>query len=283
LAEYHHTEGICLRRLEFSNTSQVASFLTPDTGRLSVIAKGVTRAPKKGIRTGFDLLGRYELIYTTRRFGSLQNLTYRWLEEDFRGMRLALQRVLCGYYAAELALNFVAEGDPCPGLYKLMLGSLRSFAAGRKLGGTVLLMELGVLHEHGSLPRFDACAECGGALPSRGPVAFSPTGGGALCRRCEAALRADLGGRVTSVRPDVLKGLAALAATGGGAKEAPAPPPRKMLAMSGLLRVHMRSLLGKELRMWKYLQRQELSRSLRRLRRRRTACGTDSGSGAWSP
>lgn len=267
MANYHHTEGICLRRIEYSNTSQVASFLTPDSGRLSVMAKGVTRAPKRGIRTGFDLLGRYELIYTERRAGTLQNLTYRWLREDFRDMRLALERVLCGYYAAELALNFVAEGDPCPALYELMLRSLRRFATGRGLGATVLGLELGVLREHGSLPRFDACAECGQGLPGRGPVAFSPASGGPLCRKCEADLRGAQGGRLTTAGGETLRGLAALGA-GGDGERGPAPKAESALAMSALLRFHMRDLLGKELRMWKYLQRRELSRSLRRLRGR---------------
>ncbi len=265
MATYHHTEGICLRRVDYSNTSQVASFLTPDAGRLSVMAKGVTRAPKKGIRTGFDLLGRYEIVYTLRRPGSLQNLTYRWLREDFRGMQRAVERILCGYYAAELALNFTVEGDPCPRLYALMLEGLASFAAGRRLGGTVVALELGALREHGSCPEFGRCVECGGHLPQRGAIAFSARAGGPLCPRCEEGAAAGLAGRVTSVSGGVLRELAALAGAGGAL---PALPAHRALAISALLRFHMRELLGRELRMWKYLGRRELSRSLRRVRRR---------------
>jgi DNA repair protein RecO (recombination protein O) len=267
LANYHHTEGICLRRIDYSNTSQVASFLTPDSGRLSVLAKGVTRAPKRGIRTGFDLLGRYDLIYTARRYGSLQNLTYRWLKEDFHGLRSALERVICGYYAAELALNFATEGDPCPGLYELMLRSLRNLAAGKKLGVTVLLLELGVLREHGACPTFGACAECGRALPGRGPVPFSPADGGPLCRDCEMKLRAERRWRVTAVSAGVLRQLATLSAQTDADPDAAPLSPKATVAMSAVLRFHMRDLLARELRMWKYLGRQELSRSLTRLRR----------------
>ncbi|MCK4373805.1 MAG: DNA repair protein RecO [Candidatus Brocadiae bacterium] len=267
MAKYHHTEGICLRRVQYSNTSQVASFLTPDAGRLSVMAKGVTRAPKKGVRTGFDLLARYELVYTRRRSGSLQNLTDRWMRESFRDMRCALQRILCGYYAAELMLNFTVEDDPCPALYELLLRSLRSLAAGQRLGLTVLLLELGVLREHGSCPTFDACTECERPVPARGAVLFSPAGGGPLCKECEREKAGSFGGRVTTVRADHLRTLAALnAATDAGAA-LPALPPRKALASSTLLRFHIRDVLGKELRMWKYLQQRELSRSLQRLRR----------------
>jgi len=267
VADYHHTEGICLRRISYSNTSQVASFLTPDAGRLSVIAKGVTRAPKRGIRTGFDLLGRYELVYIARRPGSLQLLTYRWLKEPFRGMCEAPERILCGCCAAELATNFIAEGEPCPEYYNLTLDALRSFAAGRALGYNVLRLEVGALVQHGVCPIFDACVECGKALPAHGAVAFNAADGGPLCRECEEMLDDRASGRVITVRRDVLKAAARVRA------DLAAPPPadmtpQRIVATSRMLRFYMRDQLNKELRMWKYLDGRALSRSLQRLRRR---------------
>jgi hypothetical protein len=43
--------------------------------------------------------------------------------------------------------------------------------------------------------------------------------------------------------------------------------PEEIVAISRLLRFHIRYLLGKELTMWKYLHGRHLSRSLRRLRK----------------
>ncbi|MCD6416929.1 MAG: DNA repair protein RecO [Planctomycetes bacterium] len=259
MARYLRTEGICLRRLDYSNTSQVAGFLTPDAGRLSFMAKGVTRAPKKGVRTGFDLLGRYEIVYTPRRAGGLQNLTYRWLREDFRGLRRSLPSLLCGYYAAELVLNFTMEADPCPRLYQLLLAALRRFASGERLGNTVLMLEAGALVEHGAWPQLGRCVLCGGPLPERGAVTFSAREGGALCAECERGPIPD----TIPLRADLLRELASLP----GRKEVPALPPVRTVALSTALRFHMRYLLGKELRMWEYLQRRKLSRALGRLRR----------------
>ena len=258
VAKYLHSEGICLRRIPYSNTSQVASFLTRDEGRLSFIAKGVTRAPKRGVRTGFDLLGLYELVYTPRPPGMLQNLTDRSLREDFRDIRRSLRRILCGYYAAELGLNFTMEGDPCPHLYELTIEVLRRLATGQRLGATMLQMELGVLGQHGTLPDFGACAVCGRGLPGRGAVTFSPAEGGPVCSRCEEPDR----GRTLPVRADFLNALQQVA--GGGA--VPDVPPQHIVSMSVVARFHIRYILGKELRMWKYLQRRKLSRSLERVR-----------------
>jgi len=274
MARYRRTEGICLRRVHYSNTSQVACLLTPDCGRLSFMAKGVTRAPKRGIRTGFDLLGRYEIVYAARRPGGLQNLTYRWLIEDFRGIRRRMERLLCAYYAAELALNFTVEGDPCPELYGLLVETLRRFAAGRALALNVARLELGALRAHGSCPAFDRCVGCGGRLPARGAVLFSAAEGGPLCRRCEAELRTARRPDATVVRAGTLKALAALDPDTTGPADAREPAGSGAAAMSEVLRFQMRYLLGKELRMWPYLAGRRLSRALGRRGRRAARRGS---------
>ncbi len=266
MARYHHTEGICLRRIDYSNTSQVATFLTPEAGRLSFMARGVTRAPRRGIRHGFDLLGRYELIYTERRTGSLLNLTNRSLMEGFRGLRQALERVLCAYCAAELMLNFTIEAQPCRELYGLLLESLRRFESGENLGLSVLLLELGALRHHGACPSFDVCAECDSKLKLTGTLLFSATHGGPLCAACGRRLYGGPGRYVMQVEGRHLAALAGLAAPPRSRPERVSIKPRQIVAASRLLRFHISHLLGKELRTWKYLQDRHLSRTLQRVR-----------------
>jgi DNA repair protein RecO len=240
---------------------------------MSFMAKGATRAPRKGVRCGFDLLARYDIIYTTPRSGSLQNLTARSMLESFHPMRGALERMLCGYYAADLALNFTAEADPCPGLYRTLLESLRGFATGERLGLGVLLLELAALKEHGTCPAFDECAACqarlleGGRAGKGRRASFSPSHGGPLCRRC---VRGILAGPATPLLPVSTRRLALLAdlaAHPTGRADAEAIPPKHIVAAGRLLRFHMQYLLGKELRMWKYLQQRHMSRTLEHIRR----------------
>lgn len=265
-AKYHRTEGICLRRIDYSNTSQVATFLTADSGRLSFLAKGVKRAPKRGVRTGFDLLASYELIYTERRAGSLLNLTKRSMIESFRGLREALERTLCAYYAAELVLNLTAEGLPCPRLHELLLESLRRFARGENLGLTVLTLEIGALQELGSCPTFEACAECDNKLGRTGRLLFSPSHGGALCASCGHRLYQGATAQALPAQASVLDVLAGLAATPPARPEHLRINPNQIVAASRLLRHHIRYLIDKELRMWKYLQDRHLSKALQRIR-----------------
>jgi DNA repair protein RecO len=269
MARYNRTEGICLRRLDYSNTSQVATFLTPDQGCLSFLAKGVTRAPRKGIRRGFNLLGRYELIYTQRRTGTLRNLTHRNLLEAFGGIRKALAQLLCGYYAVELALSFTIEGDSCPEFYKALLKALRRFDRGENLGLSVLVLELAALREHGSCPSFGACVECGRKVQGSGRLLFSPAQGGPLCRTCGHRLHSEGGGPALSASARDVAFLAGLAAHPPAYPGRVRVPPEQVAAASRMLRFHIRYVLGRELRMWRYLQDGHLGRILARLRRGR--------------
>jgi len=260
MTRYIHTEGICLSRRDWSDTSQIVCMLTPDRGRVSLIVKGATRAPRLGVRRGIDLLGRYDFVYTTRRAGSLQNLTERSLLEGFRGMHAGLESLLCGYYAAELAMHFTIEANPSPRFYGHVLGALRGFDAGEPLGLGVLRLEMAVLHEHGTAPWLDDCARCNATLPETGKLRLSPIDGGVLCPDCTGQgatmpLRASLLPELRNLSRDPVSAVI----TG----------PRRILAMSRALRYLMRDHLHRELRMWRYLHGRRLSRSLYRMTKRR--------------
>jgi len=267
MARYERTEGLCLRRVDYSNTSQVVSFLTPESGRMSFMAKGVIRAPKRGVRCSFDLLERYDLVYARRSAGSLHNLTASTMAESFPGIRKAVERVLCACYAAELVLRFTEEEDPCPRLYEVLLRTLRRLALGQSLGRSVLLLELATLREHGSCPEFSACAECGGTFGARERALCAPAHGGPLCERCAQAAHKGPSNPLLPVSGRHLHLLARIAGLPPGAPDEPGIPPADVVAASSVLHFHMRYLLGREMRMWKYLQDQHLSRTLKRIRR----------------
>ncbi len=263
-AKYQRTEGICLRRVDYSNTSQVATFLTPDRGAIPFMAKGVKRAPKKGIKTSFDLLCRYELVFNEPRYGSLYNLTKRELIEDFRDVRSDLRAIICAYYAAELMLNFTMEGEPCRDLYELLIRVLRMFGSGKKLGLGVLLLEIEVLRHHGSLPVFSVCAECQSPVQDQEQACFSPAHGGALCGSCREKQRSGVRG--------IPAYTAHLALLDRLAEHRPSRPDRisvslgQVRSMSRLTRHMIQYVLGKQLKMWDY----RLFEGPERLRKRGT-------------
>ena len=61
--------------------------------------------------------------------------------------------------------------------------------------------------------------------------------------------------------------LADRAARPSAGLERPGVEPARIVAAARLLRLHTRYVLGKELKMWKYLQERHLSRELARIRK----------------
>jgi len=264
MSVHHHTQGICLRRVDYGDTSQVATLLVPDSGLLAFMARGAKRATKKGVKRGFDLLCRYRLSYRPGRRSSLHTLLDRRMVEDFRGLRTSLQRILHGYAAAELMLNFTVDARPCPELYGRLLDTLRGLARGRNPRTSLLLLEMAALRYDGTLPRFEACVECDVDVTGRDSVLFSALEGGPLCPRCGRGRKEAPGSLMVS---GAHLGIAArLASRPGLEPDRLKLTGRQLDGLVRLIRHHVRFLLGKNLRTWPYLERTTMRRLVRRAR-----------------
>jgi len=57
--------GICLRTVDYSETSQVVSFLTRNTGIVNLLAKG-TKRPKSKSGGAIDLLAEGEMLFSRK-------------------------------------------------------------------------------------------------------------------------------------------------------------------------------------------------------------------------
>jgi len=57
--------GICLRTVDYSETSQVVSFLTRDTGVVNLMAKG-TKRPKSKSGGAIDLLAEGDVLFSRK-------------------------------------------------------------------------------------------------------------------------------------------------------------------------------------------------------------------------
>jgi len=242
------TLALTLRTVDFSETSQVVAVFTRDFGRLSLLGKG-SRRKRRGIQTAIDLFEVLEVVFIEKS-GSLHLLTEWTVKEDFPGLRRDLTRGYAAFFVAELLTSLTEEHDPNPDLFDLARETLS------RLGGTdqpevvVHAFEARLLRLIGLLPRFDACASCGGTLDGPGEVAFAPGAGGALCAACAATVAA---AERIPVSRGALAMLARLAAADSNRVE--------RLRISGTIATDVRkalarvwlSVLGREPEMIKYL------------------------------
>jgi DNA repair protein RecO (recombination protein O) len=180
--QFQRTPGICLHKVDFSETSQVLRFFTPEQGRISCIAKGAKRK-KSAFLAPFEILSVYDLIRIEKRPGTLDILTRAERQRAFVKVRTEYPRFVAACYAAEFIDEFAPDGQPIDGLYDELLRVLERLEAGGPVPDVVFSFETLAFKSLGYLPRVRECGVCQKAV-ARPDAYFSARDGGALCVEC---------------------------------------------------------------------------------------------------
>ncbi|MEE9295726.1 MAG: DNA repair protein RecO [Phycisphaerae bacterium] len=180
--------AIVLKRLEFSESSQVLVVLTRDHGKVRVIAKGIRRSTRRRFSPGIDLLETGEIVLSVRRPGQeALAIISEWKQRQaFSGLREGLDRLHAAQYAGDIVVGLTEEWDPHPAVYDALEGSLGALASGQRVFAVLVALQQALLTETGVGPRLDRCVGCGQAVVD-GDIYFSSFEGGLLCRDCEPA------------------------------------------------------------------------------------------------
>ncbi|HSU69236.1 MAG TPA: DNA repair protein RecO, partial [Tepidisphaeraceae bacterium] len=173
---------ICLRKTEFSETSQILTLFSREHGITRVIAKGAHRRTKAGASRfdgGIDFLDVGEAVFSHDPARELTPLTEWKLQEGHLALRKSLRGIYLGLYSAELVGRLIEEHDPHPELFDRLECTLPELASPRR-EEAFLAFELDLLRESGYLAELFCCVACGTTLDDRGPVYFSPSRGGMI-------------------------------------------------------------------------------------------------------
>ena len=156
---FQRTTAVCLHKVDFSETSQVLRFFTPDSGKINCIAKGSKRK-KSAFLAPFELLSIYDLIRIEKRPGTLDILTKAERVRSFTRLRAAYPSYVAACYAAEFVDEFAPEGHPIEGLYEQLIQVLERLEAGVPAADAVLSFEAQSFRVLGYLPRLRECGVC---------------------------------------------------------------------------------------------------------------------------
>ena len=180
--------AICLQRIDYSETSQVAVVLTREHGKQRLIAKGIKKGRKDHVAVGLDLLefGRVQYVRRPESPETLGTLTGWRQRETFAGLRRDMLGVYGGQYAAEIVGQLTEDGDPHPGLFDAMVGLLESLAERPSLG-LLAGFQRSLLEEIGLMPAFGRCVGCSLATGQARSLHLTAREGGLLCENCEGA------------------------------------------------------------------------------------------------
>lgn len=179
---WHRTEALCLRLVDYSESSQVMRFYTKTNGKISCIAKGSKRR-KSSFRGAFNLLCVYDLVRIDRTSGNLDLVTQAELIEDFHDLARDYDRFSVACYVAEFVDTFTLNAQKVDGLYEITLETLLRLRTESPLPDILFSFEARALRVLGFFPRLRECGVCRGTIT--GPEAyFAPRDGGVICLRC---------------------------------------------------------------------------------------------------
>ena len=202
--------ALLLRRFPFGESSLVLHILTPEAGRVALLAKGAYR-PSSGFFAAFDLFDTLRLRWSSRPGQELGLVTRAQVHARRAALAEDLERYRAGLGLLELAQATAREGHEEHILFRWLEGWLDLLQAGQVPAGLVTIAAgLGLLRQNGLAPAFLACASCGATPGTRtGRVPFSTARGGRLCSAC-AALEHARGQALESLSLNVMRVAASL-------------------------------------------------------------------------
>ena len=186
-------EAVCLRAVDYSETSQIVTLFARAAGKIGAIAKGSKR-PRSAFDGPIEILSYGRIVVTDVDKDKLATLTEFQQQPGFVALRVNLFAMNCCLFAAELVNSLTHEHDAHPQLYDGLLQFLHdvnSQQAGsekRETLALLILFQLTLLREVGLQPVLHRCANCKAAFSEtwRGTY-FSSLANGLICGDCEGS------------------------------------------------------------------------------------------------
>lgn len=175
--------AICIRDLDWSESSQLVVLLTESRGKVRGLAKGSRRNSPSAIARfsgGINLLAQGQVVATTKAT-QLAAVTEWDLRADHYHLRTNLRAQWTAMYAADLIDALLAEEDPHPATYRALLGLLDDTTRD-DTGLPLLRFQWSLLADVGYKPELVQDVETGQPLPDARAYSFDPRLGGLTSR-----------------------------------------------------------------------------------------------------
>ena len=162
---YIVTRGIVLRQTETKEADKILTLLTPDAGKISVIARGARRKSCKYAACAQALAYSEWTLYQKGDWYYANDASPL---ELFTPLQLDLTAMALGFYFAEVTEAVTTADQPCGELLRHLLNGLYALAHMKKPPRLVRpAFEVRLLSLAGYEPLADSCAYCGQETPRR--------------------------------------------------------------------------------------------------------------------
>ncbi|AQQ71679.1 Recombination protein O [Limihaloglobus sulfuriphilus] len=201
--------GLCIRKMDYSETSQILTFFTRGAGVIGGIAKG-SRRNKSAFGGAVELFAAGEIIYIPSKSGGLATITDFAPKPLFSTARTSSTGLNGAYFAAEMLAAFISNNDPHPQLFDRVMRFLVNIQQNKTPEAVLRLLirfQMNLLKDVGLGLDIGRCANCSAAfdkiMQPQSPAAegqssnnftanpsgiyFASDAGGMVCRDCEQA------------------------------------------------------------------------------------------------
>ncbi len=178
--------AICIRAVDYSETSQIVTFFARATGKFTAIAKGSKR-PKSAFDGPIEVFSLGRIVFSDSNREKLATLTEFQQQPGLAGLSKNLFALNCASFAIELLNSLTDDYDPHPQLFDSLLQFLQdiseqrlsadlsagglpkaeasakaeaSRAEGRATISLLILFQLALLKEVGLMPILNYCVNC---------------------------------------------------------------------------------------------------------------------------
>ena len=183
-------KALCIRTIDYSETSQIISFFMRAGGKIAVIAKGAKRR-KSSFGGPIEILSCGDIVFSQNDRNSLATLTEFNRLPLFEGLRKNLFALNSAFFAAELLNTFTHEADGHPQLFDSITGFLTDVQSGpsdRETLALLILFQFTLLSQTGILPVLQSCLNCKTPLNDRWRQHyFSSAANGLICHDCQGS------------------------------------------------------------------------------------------------
>ena len=252
--------AICIRAIDYSETSQIVTFFARATGKISAIAKGSKRA-KSALDGTIEIFSHGRIVFSDSNKEKLATLTEFEQQSSFTNLANNLFAMNCSLFAAELVNNLTDDYDPHPELFDSFLQFLQNINESQVTShesrdtrhelSLLILFQLSLLREIGLMPILNACANCktrysaGRLMAERRATSdefyFSSAANGLICRDCQDSFPDRI--KLTKSAANCLSNLKLIAES----------QKKTLNEIEKILISHFTELLGKPPKMAKYI------------------------------
>jgi len=176
-------QAICIRHIDWSESSQVVVLLTQEHGKVRGLAKGSKRQSPSSVQRfsgGIELLTMGQVVAVGKRTAELATVTEWDLQEDYHHLRRDLKAQRLAMYAADLSNAMLADEDAHPAVFAALsafLGALvESDRDTRPLA--LLRFQWALLEDCGYRPELERDVRRGEPLGATKAYTFDPVAGG---------------------------------------------------------------------------------------------------------